>query len=97
MIANQRIPFSEVLDGLEYPAKTKIWEGQSTNDIRTSTHIYKQMSPILDMTPLYNVSLTSLTRQLQLILLIKQVMYLSTNGERACAQTKHFKRMYQSF
>ncbi len=51
--------FSEVWDGVEHRANTKIWEGQSTNDIHTSIHIYKQISPIVSVTPLYSVSLIS--------------------------------------
>ncbi len=30
MIANQRIPFSEVWDGVEHRANTRVREGQST-------------------------------------------------------------------
>ncbi len=33
---------------------------------------------------------------LLLLLLLLLLMCLSTNDERACAQTKHFRRIYQS-
>ncbi len=46
MINSERILFSEVWDGVENPANTKIRGGQSTNDKRTSKHINKQTSPI---------------------------------------------------
>ncbi len=38
MIDSQRILFSEIWDWVKYRANTKIREGQSTNDISTSTH-----------------------------------------------------------
>ncbi len=55
---NQMILFSEVWDEVEDRAETKIQEGQITNDIPMFTH-YKQISPILNLTPLYSVSLAN--------------------------------------
>ncbi len=40
------------------------------NDMRTYPHMYKQISPILNSTPLYSVSLASLACQLIYIILI---------------------------
>ena len=57
-------PEDEVRDRVD-PELTQICEGQSTNDIRTSTHkpTNKKVSPILDCVTPDSVSLTSLTRQ----------------------------------
>ncbi len=41
MVANQRILFSEVWDGVEHRANTKIRWVKVQNDIHPSKHIYK--------------------------------------------------------
>ena len=42
MIDKSEESVSKIWDGVKSRANTKIREGQSINDIRTSTHIYKQ-------------------------------------------------------
>ncbi len=63
---NRRILFSEVWDGIERGANTKIWSVKVQNDIHTSKHINKQTSPIFNCVTPVSVSLATLARQLLL-------------------------------
>ncbi len=64
MVAKSRILFSEVWDGVERGANTKIQRVKVQNDIRTSILINTQISPIFNCVTPVSVSLAKLPRQL---------------------------------